>query len=393
MRKFGLLLTTVILLVTAVALTQRVENSTPEKAKIKSIVQLEQERLAKEPVSGRDDTGRLTQEALQTESDIVSISSTLFVMEDVKTKNINLPISGERARIGVFSSKDNQLDIELSDPSGGKVPVEPHSRNNAIPAYEMSQVVMGRGGEGVLLVTDRKQKMTPGNYTVNVRQATTSVDIIVNDVGGPELKVWLADNGRDTSNGITLFAQLKDGEKSISGAQLQAKAKGSKAILSLSETSDGVYTTTINSNDFQGIQTFVVEAKGTTTQGLQLLRHGAIDIIAGKANAKLLSVGQETLTDSDLVVEVNVKVSQAGRYYLRGNLLGTNNEPIAWAQDAQELTPGNHTLKLRFAKDIINNSGFSSGFKLSGVELMNTTNMPGIKAAAKINDFFLKSSL
>lgn len=394
MRKIGLLLTAIILVVTAVALTQKVENSTPDKMKIKSIPQLETERLAKETIPSRGDTGRLTQEALKQENEQLSTHSTLFVMEGVKDQSITLPISGDRARIGIFSPQDGNLDVQLSDPRGVEVPVLPHSRNDQIPDQEMSKMVMGRGQakDGVLLITDRKQ-MAPGNYLISVRQANAPIDIIVNDAGGPQLNIWLDDNGRDSKKGVTLFAQLQDGEKSVFGAQLTAKIKGTNNKLTLNETKPGVYSATVNTANFENIQTLIVEAKGHTNQGLDLLRHGSIDVIAGKSNAKLLSIGQETLTNTDLAVEVNVKVTAAGRYYVHGNLLSSNDEPIAWAQDAQELTPGNHTLTLHFSKEVINSSGFSGGFKLSGVELMNTTNMPGIKSAEKIDNFFLKSSL
>lgn len=394
MRKTVLLLTAIILVVTAVALTQNVENSTPEKNKIKSIPQLETERLAKEPSINRGDTGRLSQQALNQESQQIATHSTLFVMEGVKDQSIILPISGDRARIGIFSAQDGKLDVQLSDPHGADVPVVPHSRNAQIPDQEMSKMVMGRGQakDGVLLVTDRKE-MIPGDYLVSVRQANAPIDIVVNDVGGPQLNIWLDDNGRDSKKGVTIFAQLQDGEKSVLGAQLTAKIKGTNNKLTLNETKPGVYSATVNTSNLDGIQTLIVEAKGHSNQGLNLLRHGSIDVIAGKSNAKLLGIGQETLTNTDLVVEVNVKVTAPGRYYVHGNLLGSNDEPIAWAQDAQELTPGNHTLTLHFSKEVINNSGFSGGFKLSGVELMNTTNMPGIKAAEKIDNFFLKSSL
>ncbi|KAF0212133.1 MAG: hypothetical protein FD167_5325, partial [bacterium] len=213
MKKFGLLLIAVILLVVAVTFTQNVENSTPDKIKVKSIPQLETERLVKETSFNRTDTGRLTPEALNQESETIRTRSTMFVMEGVESNSITLPITGERAKIAVFSAQDGSLDIELSDPSGGDIPVAPHSRNSQIPSHEMSQVVMGRGGvkDGVLLVTDRKQ-MTPGNYIVNVRQSNAPIDIIVNDEGGPELNIWLSDNGRDSKKGVTIYAELKDGQ-------------------------------------------------------------------------------------------------------------------------------------------------------------------------------------
>jgi len=394
MKKLSVFLIAIILIVAGAAYTQRAQNSTPDKMPIRSIPAMETERLAREGTPARENTGRLTAEMLQQDRTATASRSTIFVMENVKAANVNLPITGERARIGIFSATDGNLDVQLADPTGGDIPLKPHARNlNEPDAF--SKVTVGRGSatDGVLLITERPQ-MAPGLYTMNVRQAKSAVDIIVNDEGGPELNVWFADNGRDASTGTTIYAKLVDGTAKISGAQLNARVRGAKGKgIQFSETEPGIYSATLDTSKLSGITTFIVEAKGHTTGGLQVLRHGSIELISGQANAKLIGVVKEEVNATDLTVDVKIKVSATGRYYLRGNLLGAHDEPIAWAQDAQELTAGEHTLTLHFAREVINQSGLSGGFKLSDLELMNTTEMPGIKAAEKINDFFLKSSL
>jgi hypothetical protein len=313
----------------------------------------------------------------------------------VQANNLSLPITGERAKIAFFSASDNQLDVQVSDPTGNALPLAPQSLNNEI-SNEVSKVMAGRSNrpeDGVLLLSDRPLT-TPGQYAVNVRQSKSPIDIIVNDEGGPELNLWLSDDGRDSSQSVTLYAKLADGQSNILGAQLKAKLRGAKdRSITLTENEPGIYSATLNTAKLSGISTFIVEAKGNTARGFQLLRHGSIDLISGQAHAQLLGIGKEELNDTDLVVEVKINVTAPGRYYVRGNLLGSNDEPIAWAQDAREFTAGPQTLTLRFARELINQSGISAGFKLADVELMNTTDMPGIKASNKISDYFLKSSL
>lgn len=395
MKKLSILIIAVILVVVGISLTrttsQQAQNITAFTPQ--SLPVLETERLAREPGIKRDDTGRLTAEAMSMEHETISTRSTLFVMENVKESNVNLPITGDRAKIGVFSPTDGNLDIRIQDATGNDVPVKPHARN-LDDQDSLSRVTVGRGNpnDGSLLVSDRTQ-LNPGLYKLNILQSRTPVDIIVNDQGGPELNIWLAGNGRDSGKGTTVYAKLVDATGNISGAKLVVKVKGAKgSSIQMSETEPGIYSAVVDNNKFAGINTLLVEAKGNTKQGLNLVRNGSIDIISGKANAKLMGIVNEELTETDLVVTVNVKVTANGRYYLRGNLLGSNNEPIAWAQDAQQLTPGKHTLSLRFARELINQSGFNTGLKVSDVELMNTTEMPGIKAAEKIDNYSVKSA-
>lgn len=394
MKKLGIALIAVLLFGITLAFTQRAQNSTPEMDAPKSIPQLEAERIASQPLA-RTDTGLLTREALQQQRELITTNSSLFVMEGVTSGSVNLPITGTNAKIAVFSPTDGDLDVALADPRGRELPTEALGRTEQAEPGAFGKMIIGRGdpNEGTLLVAEGKD-LSAGLYTVNVRKSKTPIDIIVNDEGGPVLSLWLADTNIDEKGSVKLFAKIIDGERNISGAQLNARVKGQKgARVELKETEPGIYSAAIKARAVTGMNTLIVEAKGNTTKGLQFMRHGSIDVVAGKSNAKLVGIGQEQMTETDLSVEVKISVTAPGRYYVRGNLLGSSDEPIAWAQDAAELGVGTHTLKLRFAREAIKQSGLSSGFKLSDVELMNTTNMPGIKANGKVKDFFLQSSL
>ncbi|MEW6729978.1 MAG: hypothetical protein AB1489_01455 [Acidobacteriota bacterium] len=392
MKKISLLLVLVIVAAAAIVFTQRAENNSAERLKLRAIPELEAARLTRES-NTRSDTGRLTPEALKQAQEIVSSRSTFFVMENVKANTVTLPITSERAKIAVFSPTDGSLDIQLSDPQGNELPVVPHSRNSSVEQDEISKLVRGRGNpaDGVLLISDRKQTI-PGEYTLNVRQASSPIDIIVNDEGGLELNVWFSDNGLDNNQSTTLNAKLMDGEAIVTGAKVNARVRGFDKKLAFTESAPGLYSATIDTTKYDGMVNFIIEAKGNRASGSRFLRHGNIELITGQSHAKLLGIGKEQLTETDLTVDVQIQVTAAGRYYLRGNLLSSTDEPIAWAQDARELTPGRHTLTLHFARQVIEQSGQTAGFKVSDIELMNTTVVPAIKATGKINDFFLKSS-
>jgi hypothetical protein len=170
MKKLSMFLIAIILVVAGLAYTQRAQNSTPDKMPIRSIPAMEAERIAREGTPTLENNGRLTKDMLQQDRAATATRSTIFVMENVKAANVSLPITGERAKIGIFSATDGNLDIKLADPTGGDIPLRPHARN-LDEENAFSKVTTGRGSatDGVLLITDRPQ-MATGLYTMNVRQ-------------------------------------------------------------------------------------------------------------------------------------------------------------------------------------------------------------------------------
>ncbi|MCA1705778.1 MAG: hypothetical protein LC808_21945, partial [Actinobacteria bacterium] len=329
--------------------------------------------------ASRTDTGRLTAEALTAEREVISLRSTSFVLAGVSASSVSLPVTSASAKIAVFSPTEVNLEVQLSSSTGDTLPLVRRTRTDFVDLEETSLSSSERtiNPDGVVLMADQEE-LVPGTYTLNVRQSESSVDILVEENGGPELKVWFSDNGRDNSRPTTLYARLVDGTGTISGAKLNARLRDTLSRgLPMTETREpGVYAVAIDPSGLSGIAPFVVVAQGTTASGLSFLRHAQIDLMTGQPTAQIVGVYREFVTSTDIVVQINVNVTAPGRYYVRGNLLGPKGEPIAWAQDARELAPGWNILTLRFARDVINQSGLTSGFKLTNVELMNTTTIP-----------------
>src|SRR5262249_46836859 len=149
----------------------------------------------------------------------------------------------------------------------------------------------------------------------------------------------------------------------------------------LTEPEPGLYEATIRATRLAASTDFVVEARATTASGLRIVRHGTIGALTGEAHADLVGVAPAVWTDTDVTFDVEVKVQTAGRYYVHGNLVGAAGEPVAWAQAAEELSPGRHTLTLRFAREVVTRSDV----RLSNVYLMNVTEAPGVKAPTTID--------
>src|SRR5262249_52290682 len=144
MKKIGLILTAVIIAVAGFAVSRQQAQNT-DKMPIRSIPELEAERLSHETTPRRDDMGRLTPEDLAQEQTVVSTRSTFFVMEGVKSPSVKLPVTSERAKISFFSPTDGELDVQLVDPSGNDLSVVPHVRNSSAGSDIFSNITIGPG--------------------------------------------------------------------------------------------------------------------------------------------------------------------------------------------------------------------------------------------------------
>ena len=366
----------------------RVESTVPgaDSAPVRAIPAIEAERRAAAPATTRTDTGALTPEMLAASRGAVTTRSKNFVLEGLGAGRAELPIAGARARVAVFSATDAGLDARLAGPDGAEVALTPFSRDDLADRDELSKVVAGRGepGEGTLLLS-RDERLAPGRYTLDVRGAAQPVDVVVRDEGGPELVLSMPETGFDRRRPVTIRASLVEGGAPIAGARLVARARGAKGRgVRFAEVEPGRYEATIPAARLASMATFVVEARATTAAGLAVLRHGTIGTLTGDARADLVAAAPAVWTESDVAVAVEVEVAAAGRYYVRGNLVGAGGEPVAWAQDARELSPGRHTLTLRFARETVERAG-ESDLVLSDVFLMNVTEAPGVKAPTTID--------
>lgn len=347
------------------------------------IPELEAERLAATENLGRDDCGRLSAEDLAHDRTPIETHSRNFVLEGMTTRRVELPIAGAQARVAVFSATDGQLDATLADPNGNEIALKPYSRAGEEDHTAMSRVQDGRGSatDGVVLVNDYEIAQ-PGLYALDLRGATAPVDIIVKDASGPDLVLWFEKQSYDARRPVTLKARVVDNGRALEGVRLVARVRGERArTWRFDETEPGVYTATMRPGALRGMPILQVEAKGATEAGIQFQRNGSIGTIVDDANAVLLTARRGGGNDSDLTVEVDVDVTAAGRYYLRANLVGSGDTPIAWAQDARDLQAGRHTLTLRFDRRLAASTG---DLAITDLTLLNVTKAPGVLAPSRV---------
>jgi hypothetical protein len=371
--KLTLSAVTLAVVVCGFAWPRSAESTVPaDVAPTRSIPSLEAERLASTPGLDRTDTGALTAEMAAAARGAVTTRSKNFVLEGVPAGRVKLALAGEGARVAVFSSTDTALDARLVSPAGAEVSLAPFSRNDLVEPGATSKIVEGRNGDGLLLVS-REDRLAPGVYTLEV---SSKVDVVVRDENGPELVLSAPETGFDRRRPVTIQARF------VPGARVVASVRGAKGrAFRLAETEPGLYQATIPATKLGAMADFVVEARGTTASGLKVVRHGTIGTHTGDAHADLVAAAPAVWTDTDLTYEVEVAVEAAGRYYVRGNLVGPGGEPIAWAQEARDLAPGRHTLTLRFARELVTRPDA----RLSDVFLMNVTEAPGVKAPTTID--------
>jgi hypothetical protein len=70
--------------------------------------------------NSRGDCGRLDASEFGLSKSLQETSSKLYVLKEVNASEINLPVTGDKARIGVFVG-ENGVQVELLAPNGGPV--------------------------------------------------------------------------------------------------------------------------------------------------------------------------------------------------------------------------------------------------------------------------------
>jgi len=108
---------------------------------------------------------------------------------------------------------------------------------------------------------------------------------------------------------------------------------------------------------------------------------GAIGgFLYGQPDAQLTGNYRDSVRGGNLVIEAEVEVSEAGRFYLEGTLApaggGADAAPIGWAQAAAELGPGTHWLELSFYGLMFQERGAAGPYRLTSLALSTTTGMP-----------------
>lgn len=220
--------------------------------------------------------------------------------------------------------------------------------------------------------------------------------------GSPEITVWASEVSYEHSAVVMLYASVDD---ATSG---KAKKRDSASVRGEVVTQDGAEVGTVDYRDDgegadrragDGIHTaafkvpeehvpalaasFGVKVTAVTGEGDVVGVLGGF--LYGQPHARLTGRYRDSVRDGSLVVEAEVEVEKAGRFYLEGTLAsvaggkagkGAAGEPVGWAQAAAELHPGVHWLELEFYGLMFQERGAAGPYRLASVGLATTSGMP-----------------
>lgn len=398
MKKKTLTIATVALAVTAAgALTMNAtsQRSIDNPSPIPSI-----SRIAPASANNsRGDGGRLEANDLKLSQSLEETTSSRYVINDATGAEIDIPVTSDRAQIGVLSG-ENGAQMELVAPNGTAVAMRPIERD-VDPATSLSK--MGVPQNGTMNATLRENPTQPGVYKLRLGggmakaagTATKSpVSVVVNDNNDLVLRSWLSANQVDSNDFTEIHARVLDGKSAVREAKVTAtiyKENGDfvRVPLRALKDGDGEFGVSIRPAQLGRIASVIINAKGTTADGRAFLRTGNLELISGRAGARFAGVAGENLTSENLEVTVNLEVQTAGRFHVRANLVTADGQPVAWAQDAAQLKPGQGKLTLRFDRSLLSKGG---NFTVRDIELTDVSEMPGVKLPGKVGTYSVRGT-
>lgn len=348
----------------------------------------------------RGDGGRLEANDLKLSQSLEETTSTRYVINDATVAEIDIPVTSDRAQIGVLSG-DNGAQMELVSPNGTSVAMRPIERD-VDPATSLSK--MGTPQNGTMNATLRENPTQPGVYKLRLgggmakAAGTTTkspVSVVVNDNNDLVMRSWLSANQVDSNDFTEIHARVLDGKTAVREAKVTASIYNDKGTLVRTiplralKDGDGEFGVSIRPAQLGRIASVIINAKGTTADGRAFLRTGNLELISGRAGARFAGVAGENLTSENLEVTVNLEVQTAGRFHVRANLVTADGQPIAWAQDAAQLKPGQGKLTLRFDRSLLPKGG---SFTVRDIELTDVSEMPGVKLPGKVGTYSVRGT-
>jgi hypothetical protein len=350
--------------------------------------------------NSRGDGGRLDANDLKLSQSLEETTSSRYVINDATGSEIDIPVTSDRAQIGVLSG-ENGAQMELVAPNGTSVAMRPIERD-VDPATSLSK--MGVPQNGTMNATLRENPTQPGVYKLRIGggmakaagTATKSpVSVVVNDNNDLVLRSWLSANQVDSNDFTEIHAKVFNGKEGVTEAKVTASIYNEKGALVRTiplralKDGDGEFGVAIRPAQLGRIASVIINAKGTTADGRAFLRTGNLELISGRAGARFAGIAGENLTSENLEVTVNLDVRAEGRFHVRANLVTADGQPIAWAQDAAQLRPGQGKLTLRFDRSLLPKGGNVS---VRDIELTDVSEMPGVKLPGKVGTYSVRGT-
>lgn len=143
---------------------------------------------------------------------------------------------------------------------------------------------------------------------------------------------------------------------------------------------DGLYTArlTVEGGLPDRTASYLVKVRATTFDQQERLAAGGF--LYSKPDAQLTGTYRDSREGGDLAIDAEVDVKGSGRFHLEATLYSADGKvPIAWAQQAAELSSGQQWLRLRFHGLVLHEEQLDGPYLLRYAALSTTTQMPNAK--------------
>lgn len=195
-----------------------------------------------------------------------------------------------------------------------------------------------------------------------------------NPEDGSQLTIWSDKKYYLKGDSAKLYATLQDQEGRAIQTQFMAQViyneKTNLKTVSLEDKNqDGIYEYDLalsaeNGQNWQaGVYKVLIINKANPVAD-------ALTFIISQPEIELSGQFRDSVSRTgELIIEAEVRVESENRYYLQASLYSANQIAIGATQQALQLSPGKHWIKLAFDGNLIRDSGESSPFLLKHLSL------------------------
>lgn len=209
--------------------------------------------------------------------------------------------------------------------------------------------------------------------------------------GAPELAVWSGEVSYEAPGDVEQFASLAQGTRKLRAERVTAEIvdEAGNVVDKVSygddgkgadrTAGDGIYSVRISGLPQPELAaTYLVRVEAARAGG-ELL-HAAGGFLYSRPWAQLTGVYRDSLRDGNVVVSAQVEVTRAGRFHLSGTLATLDGKALGTAQNAVELTPGQHWIELSFYGLMFHDRGVAGPYRLASLALATTGAVPNAQS-------------
>jgi hypothetical protein len=208
----------------------------------------------------------------------------------------------------------------------------------------------------------------------------------------PTLTVFPDQVSFEAPDSVLLYAFLSAGGQRIAADSIRATVESAEGqqigeVVYKDDGSDGdlmagdgIYTArlTLESGLPERTASYLVKVRAVTLEQQERLAAGGF--LYSHPDAQLTGTYRDAHDGGDLAIDAELDVNDTGRFHLEATLYSQDGQvPIAWAQQAAELSSGRQWLQLRFHGLVMNERQIDGPYLLRFVALSTTTQMPNAK--------------